>query len=55
MIEVEDSTYTKGSVGIWHESNDNGVIDNIYLFDKSALAVSPQGKTAITWGTIKEQ
>ncbi|MFQ6042983.1 MAG: hypothetical protein ACE5PV_19190 [Candidatus Poribacteria bacterium] len=55
MIEVEDSTYTKGSVGIWQESNDNGVIDNIYVFDKSALAVSPQGKTAITWGTIKER
>ena len=55
MIEVEDSTYTKGSVGIWHESNDNGVIDNIYVFDKSVLAVSPQDKAAVTWGAIKEQ
>jgi len=55
MIEAEDSTYTKGSVGIWHESNDNGVIDNIYIFDRSALSVFPQGKAAITWGAIKSQ
>jgi len=56
MIEVEDATYTKGSVGIWHESNDNGVIDNIYVFNQSALtAVSPQEKVAITWGAIKAQ
>jgi hypothetical protein len=55
-IEVEDSTYTAGSVGIWHESNDNGVIDNIYVFDTSALTpVFPQGKVAITWGAIKHQ
>jgi hypothetical protein len=56
MIEVEDSTYASGSVGIWHESNDNGIIDNIYVFDESVLtAVFPQGKAAITWGAIKGQ
>jgi hypothetical protein len=55
LIEAEDATYTEGSVGLWQESNDNGVVDNIYVFDKSALAVFPRGKTALTWGTIKER
>jgi hypothetical protein len=55
VIEAEDTTYTEGSVGLWQESNDNGVVDNIYVFDKSALAVSSQWKTAITWGGIKER
>jgi len=54
MIEVEDPTYTSGSVGIWHESNDNGIVDNIYVFDQTALtAVAPQGKLTITWGALK--
>jgi hypothetical protein len=54
MIEVEDTTYTSGSVGIWHESNDNGIIDNIYIYDQTALtAVSPKGKAAITWSELK--
>jgi hypothetical protein len=52
-IEVEDSTYTSGSVGIWHESNDNGRLDNIYVFDARALAVGPQAKLATTWGALK--
>jgi len=55
VIEAEDSTYTKGSVGLWQESNDNGVVDNIYVFDGSALSVFPQGKAAITWGKLKRQ
>jgi hypothetical protein len=53
-IEVEDTTYTKGSVGIWHESNDNGLVDNVYVFDQSALTVvSLQERLAITWGALK--
>lgn len=56
MIEVEDSTYTKGMIGIWHESQHNGLVDNIYVFDETALAVSsPEGKLAVTWGALKNQ
>jgi len=51
MIEVEDSTYTKGSVGIWHESMSNSFIDNVIVY--GGLAVDPQGKTALTWGALK--
>lgn len=54
MIEVNDSTYTSGSVGVWHESNDNGVIDNVYVFDASALTVvASKNKLATTWGELK--
>lgn len=55
MIEAEDSTYTSGTVGIWHESNDNGIVDNIYVFDQPGLAVSPQRNMATTWGSLKAQ
>ncbi len=55
VIEVEDAAYTSGAVGIWHESNDNGVIDNIYVYDASALAVTAQEKLATTWAGIKGQ
>jgi hypothetical protein len=53
-IEAEDSKYTSGSVGLWHESNDNGRADNIYVFDARGLAVALQGKLAITWGDIRK-
>jgi hypothetical protein len=53
-IEAEDSTYTSGNVGIWHESNDNGVIDNVYVFDRAGLAVSPQENAATMWGSLKK-
>lgn len=52
-IEVEDSTYTSGKVGIWHESNSNGFIDNVYIFDERALPVLPLDKLAVTWGRLK--
>ncbi len=53
MIEAQDSKYTSGSVGVWQESNDNGVIDNIYVFGQIGSAVAPQMKLAATWGSIK--
>lgn len=55
MIEAQDSTYTSGSAGLWQESNDNGIVDNIYVFDATGLtAVSPLGSLAATWGNIKK-
>ena len=54
VLEVNDSAHASGTVGIWHESNDNGVIDNIYVFDGSALTVvASNGKLAATWGELK--
>ena len=53
MLEVKNSAHTQGSVGIWHESNDNGIIDNIYVFDEKGLAVAPKGKLTTTWGVLK--
>lgn len=55
IIEVTDKTYQKGSVGIWQESNDKSVIDNVYVFDESGLAVAPQDKLATIWGRLKIQ
>lgn len=56
MIRIEDSTYTEGSVGIWHESWGNGLVDNIYVYGpEAALAVTPKEKTAITWGSLKSK
>lgn len=55
MIEAQDSTYASGSVGFWQESNDNGIADNIYVFDATGLtAISPRGSLAATWGNIKK-
>ena len=53
MIEAQDSKYTSGSVGVWQESNDGGVIDNIYVFGQIGSAVAPQMKLATSWGRIK--
>lgn len=54
MIEVEDATYTEGAIGIWQESNDGGVVDNIYVFDGSALTVvDSEDKLTTMWGQIK--
>ena len=54
VIEVEDSTYSEGMIGIWHESNDNSVVDNIYVFDQKALSVAPsREKMATVWGRLK--
>ena len=55
-IEFEDDTYEAGSVGIWQESNDNGIIDNLYVFGDNALTpVEPLGKLATAWGKLKVQ
>ena len=52
-LEADDSAHATGAVGIWHESNDNGVIDNISVYDEKGLAVAPKGKLATTWGVLK--
>jgi len=54
MLEINNSAHVQGGVGIWQESNDNGIIDNIYVFDEKGLAVAPKGKLATTWGLLKK-
>ena len=54
LIDVKDSTYASGGVGIWQESNDNGFIDNIKVTAVSSdVAVNPHGLLTTTWATIK--
>jgi hypothetical protein len=56
LIDVEDSTYAKGGVGIWQESNDNCFIDNIKVTAvRSGVAVHPEGLLTTTWASIKER
>ena len=56
ILEVKDATHKSGSVGVWHESQVNCLIDNVTVTDSGffGLAVEPQGKMATTWGDIKE-
>lgn len=55
LIDVADSTYkTGGSIGIFHESNSNSLIDNVKV-DSLSLAVDPHAKMATSWGEIKRK
>ena len=55
LIDVVDSTYAKGGVGIWQESNDNCFIDNVKVTAvRSGVAVHPEGLLTTTWASIKE-
>lgn len=54
IIDVRDSTYKSGTVGIRPESWLNGLIDNIMVTGPMGeKAVEPYGKLASTWGTLK--
>lgn len=54
IIEVRDSTYKSGTVGIRPESWSNGFIDNIMVTGPAGpKAVRPEGKMAISWGRVK--
>jgi hypothetical protein len=57
LVEIQDSTHTSGSVGVWHESQGGSMIDNVLVTGPSldATAVAPQGKMATTWGDLREQ
>jgi hypothetical protein len=52
LVEVKDSRYTSGGVGIWHESN-RGHIDNVLVTGSSFLAVDGRGRLASAWGRLK--
>ena len=32
LVEVQDSTHQKGRIGVWHESQWNSMIDNVYVW-----------------------
>ena len=51
LIDVKDDTYKRGGVGIWQESCDNCLFDNIEV-DVGA-AVDPTSKLATQWSVIK--
>ena len=53
IVDVKDDTYKRGSVGIWQESNDNSMIDNVKI--TGGLAVNPQWKLATMWSWLKTQ
>ncbi len=54
LVEIKDATHKSGAVGVWHESNNNGTIDNVWVFGPAGIvAVEPQGKLATSWGSIK--
>jgi hypothetical protein len=57
LVEIQDSTHTSGSVGVWHESQGDCMIDNVLVTGPTfaPTAVSPNGKTTATWGSIKER
>lgn len=57
LVEIKDATHSSGSVGIWHESQGNCMIDNVLVTGPglfSSTAVAPVEKMATTWGDLKE-
>lgn len=57
IVEIKDATHKSGSVGVWHETQGNCMIDNVLVTGPgffSGLAVNPQMKTATTWGDLRE-
>ncbi len=54
LLEAKDGTHKSGAIGIFHESNSNGMIDNVLVMGPAGMAVDPQEKLATTWGLLKE-
>jgi len=55
VVEIKDNTHKSGTVGFWHESMQNGTIDNVLVTGPGGLrSVNTQGKQASTWGELKE-
>ena len=56
IVEIRDSTHKSGSVGFWHESMQNGMIDNILVTGPGGFrSVDDQEELVTTWGTLKEK
>ena len=53
LISVRDEKYSSGTVGIWHESWGNGIIDNLTITDAGGFSADTRGKLTTYWGTIK--
>jgi len=62
LVEAEDNTYKKGTVGFGGHSLGSDTGKNVILFDDvsvngpgipESLSVSPSGKLALTWGEVK--
>lgn len=52
LVEIQDSTHSgPGAVGVWHESQGNSMIDNVWV--SGPVSVEPQDKLATSWGFIK--
>jgi hypothetical protein len=57
LVEITDSTHSSGSVGIWHESQGNCMIDNVLVTGPvfETTAVTAYDKMATSWGYVKGQ
>ncbi len=57
LVEITDSTHASGSVGVWHESQGNCMIDNVLVTGPvfETTAVTAYDKMAASWGFIKGQ
>ena len=58
VVEVTDGTFSSGPVGIMGITEGAAYYDNIIVYEEPAdltTAVSPSGKLAQTWGSIKRQ
>ncbi len=57
ILDVRDTKYGSGNVGIYLESMKEGILDNITVTDADGLpaatAVDARGKLATQWGAIK--
>ena len=53
LMKARDHKYQVGEVGIWHESWQKGIIDNIVITDGAGFAVDSKGKLATAWGAMK--
>lgn len=58
LLDVTDSRYASGSVGIYLESMKEGILDNITVTDADGLdgftSVNAKGKLTTQWGAIKK-
>ena len=54
-LHIDNAEVFSGIVSFFHESWDNGFLDNVYVFDERGLAViSPNEKTTTTWASLKQ-